>query len=174
MRDWLGSGLTFVSLTGGTGVTCPADTVSPFDCTVTTIAPGENRTATLVATVSASTGTVRNGARVDPDGLITESNEDADDPTLTCGADLGEGTDAAPLTDPDNYDCTEHDVGEAAGLNLTLTKSANPLETTAVATGGTITYTITVSASGGTASNVVIRDELGGGGPSARLPAAPV
>jgi len=165
IRDWLGTGLTFVSIapgagSNGTGVTC-GDTTAPYDCTASSIPPGESRTVTVVATVSATSGTVMNGARVDPDGTIVETNEDADDPTLDCGTTLGEGTDAGSADEPDNYDCTSHSVG--AGLDLTISKTASPSDGSSVASGATITYTLTASATGGTANNVVIRDKLGTG-----------
>ncbi len=77
-------------------------------------------TVTVATTVTATSGTVLNGARVDPANAITEANDDADDPSLDCSA-VGEGTDAGDATEPDNFDCTSHTVGAAAGtrtLNL--------------------------------------------------------
>jgi hypothetical protein len=68
---------------------------------------------TIVVTVSATSGTVLNGAEVDPDDDITEGNEDADDPTLDCSA-VGEGTDAGSATEADNYDCTSHAFAEVS------------------------------------------------------------
>jgi len=136
IRDWLGTGLTFVSIapgagSNGTGVTCN-DTTAPYDCTAASIPPGESRTVTLVARVLATSGAVRNGARVDPDpGTVAETNEDADDPTLNCGTTLGEGTDAGADNERDNYDCTEHDVGAAATPSPTPspTPTATPTRT---------------------------------------------
>jgi uncharacterized repeat protein (TIGR01451 family) len=110
IRDILGSGLTYVSATG-TGVTCTHPSAQQIDCTVTSLAPSGSATVTIVATVSATSGTVFNGARVDPANAIPEINEDADDPDYDCtatGANVGEGTDPDPATDPDNFDCTRH------------------------------------------------------------------
>jgi uncharacterized repeat protein (TIGR01451 family) len=105
IRDTLGSGLTFVSATPGTGVTC-SDTDPPqINCTAVSIAPSGSATLTIIATVSATSGTVLNGARVDPANAIPESNEDADDGDYDCTA-VGEGTTTA--TEPDNFDCTRH------------------------------------------------------------------
>jgi uncharacterized repeat protein (TIGR01451 family) len=113
IQDTIGSGLTLSSVTPGTGVTC-ADTVAPeINCIAASIAYGESRTVTIVVTVSATSGTVLNGAEVDPDNDITESNEDADDPTLDCSA-VGEGTDAGDATESDNYDCASHAFAEAS------------------------------------------------------------
>jgi uncharacterized repeat protein (TIGR01451 family) len=109
IRDYIGTGLTFVSATPGSGVTCGDTTPPEINCTVASIAPGESRTATIVATVAATNGTVLNGARVDPANAIPESNEDADDPDRVC-AEVGEGTDAGDATEPDNFDCTGHTV----------------------------------------------------------------
>jgi uncharacterized repeat protein (TIGR01451 family) len=163
IRDTLGAGLTFVSIapasgTAGTGVTC-GDTTSPYDCTAASIPAGESRAVTVVATVSATSGAVLNGARVDPGNIIAEANDDADDQSLDCGA-VGEGSDSGEQTEPDNFDCTSHTVG---GLDLSVSKTATPSDGSSVATGGTITYTVTVSASGAAASNVAIRDTIGTG-----------
>ena len=160
IRDTLDTGLTLSSVTPGTDVTC-SDVIGPeINCTAGSIAPGVSRAVTVVATVAATSGTVLNGARVDPGGTIVEINEDADDPDSghDCAA-VGEG--AAGAAEPDNFDCTSHTLG--AGLDLTVSKTATPAETAAVATGATITYTLTVSATGGTASTVLIRDKLGTG-----------
>jgi uncharacterized repeat protein (TIGR01451 family)/fimbrial isopeptide formation D2 family protein len=163
IRDELGTGLTFVSMapasgTAGTGVTC-TDTVAPFDCTASSIPGGESRSVVVTATVAASSGTVLNGAYVDPLNTIAESNEDADDPNYDCAA-VGEGSDVSPATEEDNFECTSHTVG---ALDLTVTKTASPSDGSSVATGGTIVYTITVSATGAAASNVAIRDTIGTG-----------
>jgi fimbrial isopeptide formation D2 family protein len=112
IRDYIGDGLTFSSVTAGTGVTCTDTTGPEIDCTATSIAPGQSRTVTIVVTVSATSGTVLNGARVDRLNAITETNEDADDPTLDCSA-VGEGTDAGSATEADNYDCASHSLEEA-------------------------------------------------------------
>ena len=119
IRDTVGSGLTFVSATPGSGVTCGAyDPVTrQINCTAASIAPGENRTVPIAVTVSATSGTVLNGARVDPANAIAESNEDADDPDRVC-ADVGEGTDVAPATEPDNFDCTAHTVTGQAVVSI--------------------------------------------------------
>ena len=61
-----------------------------------------------------ASGTVLNGARVDPQNIIGETNDDADDPALDC-ATVGEGTDIDPATEPDNFDCTSHTVGGQTG-----------------------------------------------------------
>jgi uncharacterized repeat protein (TIGR01451 family) len=111
IRDTLGTGLTFVSATPGTGVTCGDTTPPVIECTAASIAPSGSATVTIIATVSATSGAVLNGARVDPANAIPESNEDADDPDHDCtatGANVGEGTDPDPATDPDNFDCTSH------------------------------------------------------------------
>jgi len=161
IRDYIGTGLTFVSATPGSGVTCGDITPPEINCTAASIAPGESRTVTIVATVSATSGTVLNGARVDPTNAIAESNEDADDPDRDCAA-VGEGTDAADPTEPDNFDCTGHTV--TVQPDLTVTKTASPADGSNVSTGATITYTLTASNSGGaTATNVPIRDILGTG-----------
>jgi uncharacterized repeat protein (TIGR01451 family) len=112
IRDYIGTGLTFVSATPGSGVTCGAydPATRQINCTAASIAPGENRTVPIAVTVSATSGTVLNGARVDPANVIAESNEDADDPDREC-ATVGEGTDAADPTELDNFDCTGHSVG---------------------------------------------------------------
>ena len=102
--DYMGDGLTYVSATG-TGVTCTHPSAQQIDCTVASLAPGASATVTVVATVSATSGSVLNGAYVDPANVITETNEDADDPNLDCSA-VGEGTTTA--TEPDNFDCTRH------------------------------------------------------------------
>jgi uncharacterized repeat protein (TIGR01451 family) len=167
IRDTLGTGLTYVSASG-TGVTCDASALPVINCTTdAAMAVGESRTVTVVVTVSAASGNyVYNGAYVDPSAGIAEDNEDADDPDFDCsatGADVGEGTDTAPATEPDNYDCTRHGVDMP---DLTITKAASPSEATAVSTGSTITYTLTVSnsaAAAGTATNVPIRDTIGSG-----------
>jgi hypothetical protein len=78
----------------------------------------------VAATVSATSGTVLNGARVDPAGTITESNEDADDPSLDCSA-VGEGSDTSDATEPDNFDCTSHTVGGGGGAT-TRTLNLSP------------------------------------------------
>jgi uncharacterized repeat protein (TIGR01451 family) len=107
IRDYIGTGLTFESATPGTGVTCNDTTPPLIECTATSIPPGESRTITIEVTVSGVSGGVLNGVYVDPDNSISETNEDADDPALGC-ASVGEGTDPADPTEPDNYDCTRH------------------------------------------------------------------
>ena len=109
IRDILGTGLTYVSATG-TSVTCTHTTAQQIDCTVASLAPGASATVTILATVSATSGTVFNGARVDPGSVITETNEDFDDPDYDCSA-VGEGTTTA--TEPDNFDCTRHTLTTA-------------------------------------------------------------
>ena len=130
IRDILGTGLTYVSATG-TGVTCTHPSAQQIDCTVTSLAPSGSATVTIVATVSATSGTVFNGARVDPANAIPESNEDADDPDYDCtatGANVGEGTDPDPATDPDNFDCTRHTLTTASPTPTpTATVSAGQL-----------------------------------------------
>jgi uncharacterized repeat protein (TIGR01451 family) len=111
IRDTLGTGLTFVSATPGTGVTCTDTDPPQINCTAASIAPSGSATVTITATVSATSGAVLNGARVDPANAIPESNEDADDPDHDCtatGANVGEGTDAGDATEADNFDCTSH------------------------------------------------------------------
>jgi uncharacterized repeat protein (TIGR01451 family) len=158
IRDILGTGLTYVSA-GGTGVICTT-ALPQINCTVASLVPGVNATVTVVATVAASTGTLLNGAYIDPANAITETNEEADDLTLECGT-VGEvpgGT-----MEPDNFDCTTHTGG---AVDLTITKTASPAEGTGAKTGDTITYTLTVSNASGataTATNVPIRDILGTG-----------
>ena len=164
IRDYIGTGLNFVSATPGDGVTC-TDTTPPIDCTVTSLAPGQSGAVAILVTVTGASGSfVYNGARVDPANAIDEDNEDADDPALDCtatGGNVGEGTDAG-TTEDDNYDCTRHTV--TALPDLTITKTASPSETTVVDTGDTITYTLTVTNSGAaTATNVPIRDYIGNG-----------
>jgi hypothetical protein len=119
IRDELGTGLTLSSITGGTGVTCNDTTGPEFDCTAATVAAGTPRTVTVLATVSATSGSVLNGALVDPADAIDETNEDADDPALDCAA-VGEGTDAGGATEQDNFDCTSHTVSAAATRTLNL------------------------------------------------------
>jgi uncharacterized repeat protein (TIGR01451 family) len=164
IRDIVGTGLTYVSASG-TGVTCPGPPLVQVDCTTdAAMAAGESRTVTVVVTVSAASGYVYNGAYVDPLGAIAEDNEDADDADLDCGAsggNVGEGTDTAPATEPDNYDCTRHGV---AMPDLTITKTASPAEGTTQPAGATITYNITVinlATATGTATSVLIRDTIG-------------
>jgi uncharacterized repeat protein (TIGR01451 family) len=113
IRDTLGTGLTFVSATPGTGVTCGDTTPPVIECTAASIAPSGSATVAIVATVSATTGTVLNGARVDPANAIPESNEDADDGDYDCSA-VGEGTDAGDANEPDNFDCTRHTLTTAS------------------------------------------------------------
>ena len=64
-----------------------------------------------------------------------------------------------PLEEPDNFDCTSHTVGT---VDLTVTKTASPVDTTAVSTGGIITYSIVVTNSSGTgtATNIPVRDSF--------------
>jgi uncharacterized repeat protein (TIGR01451 family) len=125
IRDTLGTGLTFVSATPGTGVTCGDTTPPVIECTAASIAPSGSATVTIVATVSATTGTVLNGARVDPANAIPESNEDFDDPDYDCTA-VGEGTTTA--TEPDNFDCTRHTLTTASPTPTpTATVSAGQL-----------------------------------------------
>ena len=166
IRDILGTGLTFGSVINvSAGVTC-ATALPQINCTAPSIAPGGSATVTMTATVSATSGSVFNGARVDPANAIPEINDDADDPDLDCsatGVNVGEGTDTGEVTEPDNFDCTRHTFG---GVDLTITKTASPTEATTVATGSNITYTITARNATGApsaATNVGIRDTLGSG-----------
>jgi uncharacterized repeat protein (TIGR01451 family) len=159
IRDILGTGLTYVSATG-TGATCTHTSAQQVDCTAASIAAGGTAAVTITATVSATSGSVYNGARVDPGNTITETNEDADDPDYDCTA-VGEGT--TTTTEADNFDCTRHTLG---GLDLTITKTASPTEATTVTTGSNITYTLTARNATGApsaATNVAIRDILGTG-----------
>jgi fimbrial isopeptide formation D2 family protein/uncharacterized repeat protein (TIGR01451 family) len=166
IRDTPGTGLTFVSMaaasgTAGTGVTC-TDTSGPtYECTASSIPSGDSRSAIVTVTVSATTGTVLNGATVDPANTIPEENEDADDPTYDCSS-VGEQGDSGTATEEDNFECTSHTVG-AAGLDLRVSKTASPADGSSVASGGTITYTVTVTAANAAASNVAIRDTVGTG-----------
>jgi uncharacterized repeat protein (TIGR01451 family) len=167
IRDTIGTGLTFVYAAPDSGVTCTDTTPPVIECTVATLAPGQSGGVAILVTVATSSGTVYNGAYVDPSNVINEDNDDADDPALNCtatGGNVGEGTDGAPADEPDNYDCTSHAV---TGLpDLTITKSASPSETATVQTGSTITYTLTVSNSAtaaATATSVPIRDYIGDG-----------
>jgi uncharacterized repeat protein (TIGR01451 family) len=108
--DTIGTGLSLSSVTPSSGVTC-LDVIEPeINCTAASIPAGQSRTVTVAVTVTATGGTVLNGARVDPANAIPETNEDADDPDRDCTA-VGEGTDPAPATEPDNFDCTGHSVG---------------------------------------------------------------
>jgi uncharacterized repeat protein (TIGR01451 family) len=161
IRDTIGSNLTYASATPGSGVICGDLSPPIIECTAASIAPGETRALTIAATVAASTGALLNGAYVDPNNTITEINEDNDD-TLDCST-VGEGLGNAPSVEADNFDCTTHTAGAA---DLTITKTASISESTNVATGGTITYTLTVANSASatvTATNVAIRDILGTG-----------
>jgi len=164
IRDTIGTGLTYILATPGTGVVCGDTTPPVIECTAASIAAGESRTVTIAATVNTASGYVYNGAYVDPIGAIAEDNEDADDPDFDCGAtggNVGEGTDTAPATEPDNFDCTRHGVGMP---DLAITKTATPAEGTTQPAGSTITYTITVvnlATATGTATNVLIRDTIG-------------
>jgi len=163
VRDYIGTGLAYVSNTPGSGITCVDTDPTEIECTTDDVmGAGESVTVDIAVTVSAASGYVYNGAYVDPDEAIAEDNEDADDPHFDCSA-VGEGTDAGTATEPDNFDCTRHGV---AMPDLTVTKAASPLEATAVNSGDTITYTLTVSnsaAATGTATNVAIRDTIGSG-----------
>jgi uncharacterized repeat protein (TIGR01451 family)/fimbrial isopeptide formation D2 family protein len=161
IRDYLPSGLTFVSATPSSG-SC-WDIIPPeINCSAT-IAQGSPVTVTIVATVAASVtgGDILNGARVDPDNVVPEVNDEADDEVFDCNT-VGEGTPVVPPgTEFDNYDCTRNRT-----VNLTITKTASPAEGTGAKTGDTITYTLTVSnaaAATGTANSVVIRDKPGTG-----------
>ena len=161
IRDILGTGLTYVSATG-TGVICTT-ALPQINCTVASLVPGVNATVTVVATVAASTGTLLNGAYIDPTNAITETNEEADEPgSLDCTA-VGEvpgGT-----MEPDNFDCISH-TATAGAVDLTITKTASPGEGMGAKTGDTITYTLTVANSASAtvaATNVPIRDILGTG-----------
>jgi uncharacterized repeat protein (TIGR01451 family) len=107
IRDTIGTGLSLSSVAPGSGVTCSDTTPPEINCTADSIPAGQSRTVTVAVTVTATSGTVLNGARVDPAGVIPETNEDADDPDRACSA-VGEGTDTAPATEPDNFDCTGH------------------------------------------------------------------
>jgi uncharacterized repeat protein (TIGR01451 family) len=135
IRDTIGSGLTLSSITPGSGVVCGDTTPPQINCTAASIAPGESRTVTIVVTVATTSGTVLNGAYVDPANAIAEGNEDADDPDRDCAA-VGEGTDVAPATEPDNFDCTGHSVvpGQpsivriGSGAAPTCTEASVPLE----------------------------------------------
>jgi uncharacterized repeat protein (TIGR01451 family) len=134
IRDKLGTGLTFVSMTAvSAGVTCGDTTGPEYDCTATSIPPGESRTVTVVATVSATSAPVFNGAYIDPTNTIAETNEDADDPALDCGAaggNVSEGTDTAPDDEPDNFDCTRHTLttgSPTATATATATVTAGAL-----------------------------------------------
>jgi uncharacterized repeat protein (TIGR01451 family) len=159
IRDTIGDGLSLTSVTPGSGVTCADVTAPEINCTAATIAAGSSVTVTVATTVSATSGTVLNGARVDPGNVIAEANDDADDEALDCTA-VGEGSDSGNADEPDNFDCTSHSLG---ALNLSVSKTATPSDGSSVATGGTITYTVTVSAAGAAASNVAIRDTIGTG-----------
>jgi uncharacterized repeat protein (TIGR01451 family) len=160
IRDYIGAGLTFESAAPGSGVICGDTTPDEINCTAASIAPGQDRTVVIVVTVSAVSGAVLNGARVDPTNAITEDDDGADDPSLGCGS-VGEGSDAG-VTEPDNYDCTSHTV--TALPDLTIAKTASPSETTVVDTGDTITYTLTVTNGGAaTATSVDIQDTIGSG-----------
>jgi len=161
IRDILGTGLTYYSA-GGTGVTCTHPSAQQIDCIVTSLVPGVPATVTVVATVAVSAGTLLNGAYIDPANAITETNEEGDDPILDCAA-VGEVV--GGTADPDNFDCTTHTGG---AVDLTITKTASPIESIKVTTGGSITYTLTVANSTSTgatatATNVLIRDILGTG-----------
>jgi len=123
IRDILGTGLTYVSATGP-AVTCTHTSAQQIDCTAASIAAGASATVTVVATVSATSGPVLNGARVDPGSVITETNEDADDGDYDCSA-VGEGTDVDPATEPDNFDCTRHTL-TAATPTPTPTATVTP------------------------------------------------
>ena len=161
IRDTIGSNLTYYSATPGSGVICGDLTPPVIECTAASIAPGETRAVTIAATVAASTGALLNGAYVDPANTITEINEDDDD-TLNCAA-VGEGTGHLPSVEPDNFDCTSHTAG---AVDLTITKTASPIESTTVTTGSTITYALVATNSASatvTATNVAIRDILGTG-----------
>jgi uncharacterized repeat protein (TIGR01451 family) len=161
IRDYIETDLDFESASPGSGVTCTDTTPPQINCTAASIAPGQNRTVTIYVTVEETSGTVLNGARVDPDNVIGEDNDDADDPYLSCSS-VGEGSDVSPATEYDNYDCTSHTV--TAPPDLTITKTASPSESTVVDTGDTITYTLTVTNEGtDTATNVPIRDYIGSG-----------
>jgi len=161
IRDYIGDDLTLQQVQPGTGVTCSDTTPPVIDCTAATIAPGQDRTVAIVVTVDTTSGSVLNGAYVDPDDDITEDNEDADDPALNCST-VGEGTDTAPDDEEDNYDCTSHSVTTLP--DLTISKTASPSETTIVDTGDTITYTLTVTNAGtATAASVEIQDTIGSG-----------
>ena len=165
IRDILSTGLTYASAVGSAGVTCTHPSAQQIDCTAATItAPGGTATVTITATVAASSGALLNGAYIDPLNAITETNEDNNDLDLVCGA-VGEGGGNAPEDEPDNFDCTTHTAG---AVDLTITKTASPVEGAGAKTGDPITYTLTVSNSTGTgatvaATNVPIRDILGTG-----------
>ena len=153
LRDTLGVGLSLISVTEGTDVDCFDQTPPTIRCTVdfpsTTI---QSRNLTVVAEVTAVSGSVLNGTFVDFDEVIAETNEDADDPALDCAA-VGEGVDTWPTTEPDNFDCTEHSVEAIA--DLVLTKSGP----SSVSIGGTATYTLTSTNDGvATASSYYIDD----------------
>ncbi len=166
VRDMVSGPVAIVDVVAGPNVSC-THTPSQANCTVDF--PEEDDpnlsvddlTATFDIVVRVNTNaaigaTLRQGVYVDPNNDITETNDDADDPDLDCST-VGEGTDAGPNDEPDNFDCTEHTVGS---IDLVVTKTANPAEGSVVTSGSTITYQVTVNKVGAAARVVKVQDSL--------------
>ncbi len=115
--DFVSAGSTITAFTATDGADC--DQISPgFSESPPWVGPatilsglfttpaGCTDTVTLTATVTAGPGAILNGALTDSTGVVTEANEDADDPDLVCTT-VGEGSDTAPGIEPDNYDCLQ-------------------------------------------------------------------
>jgi len=167
------------TLVVSSGISCDTSGL-PIDCDIPDFTEAGSKTVSFDAQVGAGTP-VLVGAALDPatspsagevdEGAAGETDEDGgDDPDLVCSA-VGEDTlpNSGPAdTEPDNFDCTSYAVDNA---ELTITKTASPVETTAVATGSTITYTLTASngaSAAGTATTCSSVTTLASASPSSR------
>ena len=149
VKDQLPTGMVVTAATAGTGVsavncgTLPSSSGALLTCTVTLTggleAGASNGTAafTLTATAPSSSGSITNYASVDPTGGSSPATPGASCATTSCGSA------STTVNTP---------------VNVTLAKSA----TGTVLTNGTITYTLGLGNSGGTASgtSVTVKDQL--------------
>lgn len=139
VTDILPAGVTFVSATGDSGLTCnqAGGTVT---CVGGAIAAGAHATITINVLAPAAPTTITDQMEVDPDHTIDELNENDNKATATTSVALGGG-------------------GVQIDLTLGMTASAP-----SVAPDGSLTYTLTAGNGGSvTAFNVALRDVLPAG-----------